>query len=92
MEYVKALWNKVLRCNCLKDELVLKGNLFEGLLELIRHCMRSCWGLKKSSAVHDLARHVTSLAKLQRGLPSTDTKSSNDKLDKRKKSRGPKRR
>lgn len=52
---------KALRCDLLYDEYVLKRIFTKGLHRSINHSMRSYRRSRKFPAVHDLARHATSL-------------------------------
>lgn len=65
-ENVEAQRNKVCLYSQVYYEFVLNGSFIEGLLESIHRRKRYLRGSEKSTTVHDLARHATSLRKIQR--------------------------
>lgn len=72
MEHAEALWNKALRYGRVYNEYVLNGLFIGGPHGFIRHGIRSYRISKKNDIGHDVARHVTSLTRLQYGLVSSN--------------------
>lgn len=60
-KYAEALYNKVVRCDRVYDEYMLKGIFIEFLLESIYHSRRSYWGLEEEpySTQPGASREVT---------------------------------
>lgn len=83
-EYAEVLWSKALQCIRVYDEYVLKGSFTGALPESVHHNMRSYLSSKKSTTIHDLAHHMMSLTKVQRGLHNANRMHNNDSPDSRR--------
>lgn len=73
-ECAEAFWNKELLCESIW-QISPQGGVYwgiTGILQSMRHSMRSYWGSKKWAIVQDFARYATSLTKLRIGSRNTN--------------------
>lgn len=64
IEYAELPWARVLRCSRVYDEYILESNFIEAVQQSISQSM-FVLGLQKHGIMEELARHLTSLTKLQ---------------------------
>lgn len=63
------------------DKFIFELNFVEGLLESIRHSMRSYWSSKNTNTFHELAHHVTSQTKILIGSNDVDAPDNSEKRE-----------
>lgn len=71
VRYSEALTEETLRCGMLYNKPKLSRIFIEGLRSSICYSIRTYWGSHKEATLHSLARHTTSLVKLQKGSHSS---------------------